>query len=337
MSFIWVDMLWLLLFLPLLVLAYILIQKRRHKFALRYSSLSLIKEISGRNRRFRQHIPPALFLVAMAAVIFALARPAGTITLLSQRATIILAIDTSLSMRATDIQPNRLEAAKSAADAFVQKEAKDVRIGVVSFSGTTALVQAPTTDHLAVTQAIDRLYVQSRTAIGNGILTSLDAIFEQPGGKSAAVSGDTLSLYNEITPAPTPTGTAAPAVIVLLSDGQSNTGPAPLDIIDQATNRGVRIFTVGMGTSAGTLPGFGGGPGIRVSLDETTLKKIALDTGGKYFKAENSTALYNIYQSIGTQLVFEKKQTELTVFFSGLAALLVIISGSLSLLWFYKP
>ena len=192
MSFEWVQMLWLLWLIPLLILVYILIQRRRQKYALRYASLSVVKEALGRGPGFRRHIPAVILLFGLILMLLALARPMATVTLPSEEGTIILAIDVSRSMQSSDIQPSRLEAAKEAARTFVSKQPQNVRIGVVSFSTNAALVQAPTTDRDQVIAAIDRLTPQLSTAIGLGIQTSLAAIFEQPGTQSTPIPTDAL-------------------------------------------------------------------------------------------------------------------------------------------------
>lgn len=336
MSFIWVNMLWFLLLIPLLVIAYVLLQRRRHKYSVRYSSLSLIKEAATKGRSIRRYIPPSLFLLSIIGMIFSLSRPAAILVTPSQRSTIILAIDVSISMEGTDIEPTRLDAAKSAAITFVNEEKKDVYIGVVSFSGITAIVQAPTTDREATIAAINRLTEQPATAIGDAILTSLDAIVEEPGGESAPVSRGVLSQFN-LVPSLTqlPEGNYSSAAIILLTDGQSNTGPDPLSVIEQASIRGVRVYTVGVGSVAGSTIRYGR-TSVQVSLDESTLKQIASQTNAQYFNAENETALNSIYENLGSQLVFEQKQTELTALFSGFAALLIITAGALSLFWFQR-
>lgn len=336
MDFLWIKMLWMMLLMPVLVLAYILVQRRRQKYALRYSSLSLVKDALGHGPGIRRHIPPILFLVGVVTMIVALARPVATVMLPSQQSTVILTIDVSGSMRADDLKPNRLEAAKSAALTFVAKQPKHVRIGVVSFSDNPAIVQAPTTDREAVTAAIGRLTPQRGTAIGSGILTSLDAIFDQPNGKPTATPRDPL-----VAPRPTPTltpvqrGAYASAVVILLSDGVSNRGPRPLDIIEQVANRGVRVYTVGVGSPQGTIlrvEGFS----VRVRLDEETLTRIAERTGANYFKADSETDLRDIYENLSTQLVLKPEQTELTAGFTGLATVLLLTAGTLSLLWFNR-
>lgn len=340
MSFIWVKMLWLLLLVPALVAVYILIQRRRQKYALRYASLSLVKEALGRGPGFRRHVPAILFLTGLAVMILALARPAATILLPSQQGTVILAIDVSGSMRANDLQPNRLEAAKVAARAFVEKQPANVRIGIVSFSDGAAIVQAPTQERDAIMAAINRLSIQRRTAIGSGILTSLDAIFEDPSAKPTPIPDDFLipggsRLRATPTPIPVPASTYAAAVIVLLSDGASNTGPRPLEAADQASARGVRVYTVGVGSSEGTvlrLEGYS----MRVRLDEPTLKGIAQKTEGSYFKADNEAELVKIYDNISTHLVLKPEQTELTAWLTGAAALFLLVAAALSMLWFSR-
>ncbi len=329
-------MLWALVAVPALIIAYILVQRRRQKYALRYASLSLIKEALGRGPGIRRHIPPALFIVSLATMIFALARPVASVMLPSQQGTVILTVDVSGSMRAEDLKPNRIEAAKSAARAFVEKQPRNIRIGVVSFSNNAAVVQAPTTDREAVLAAINRLTLQRATAVGSGILTSLDAIFEEPGAKPTPFSRDSLTLPDP-TPAatPMPRGTYAPAVVVLLSDGQSNAGPPPLQAAKQASSRGVRVYTVGVGNPEGTVLSFDG-RSIRVRLDEETLKRIAEETDGSYFKADSETDLRQVYENLSTRVEFKAEQTELTAGFTGLATAFLLVAGTLSLLWFNR-
>jgi len=336
MTFLWLEMLWLLGLVPALIIAYILLQRRRKKYALRYSSLSLVKEALGRGPGFRRHIPPLLFLFGVIVMLLALARPAATITLPSQQATIILTVDVSGSMRADDIKPNRLEAAKAAARVFVGKQPQNVSIGIVSFSESASIVQAPTKDREVVVAAINRLAPQRRTAIGSGILTSLDAIFEDTNAKSATPTSTDPLTTTQPAPAPVPVPLASyPAVIILLSDGASNTGPRPLEIIGQAADRGVRVYTVGLGSQEGTIiraDGFA----IRVRLDEETLKRIAQETGAQYFKAESETDLSDVYGDLGTRLVFKPQQTEVTALFTAAAMVFLLIAGTLSLLWFHR-
>jgi Ca-activated chloride channel family protein len=353
MDFIWQGMLVLLLAIPLLIAAYVWAMRRRARFALRYSSLSIVKDALGKNPGRRRHIPPLFFLLGITAMLVGLARPIGLITVPAANATVILAIDVSRSMRAQDIQPNRLDAAIAAAEEFVSQQTPTTRIGVVAFSATADLVQAPTTDQNAVMAAIDRLQLGSRTAIGSGILTSLDAIFENPNASASPSTQD--AGVPTPTPTPVPDGYHEPAIIILLSDGRSNTGPLPLESAQIAANRGVRIFTVGLGTTQGaTNPGtqggngqfgpgggfFGGGGfrggGFNMQLDETTLQEIAKLTDGKYFHATETEELLSIYQNLNTQVIVQTQRTELTAWFTGVASIFLLIGGALSLLWFNR-
>ena len=336
MSFIWIHMLWLLLLIPLIVVAYILIQRRRKKYVLRYASLSLVKEALGRTPGKRRHIPAILFLIGLTAITLAISRPAATIFLPSNQGTVILTIDVSGSMRADDLKPSRIEAAKSAAKLFIEKQPKNVRIGIISFSESAAVIQSPTTDREQLLNAISRLTPQRGTAIGRGLLASIDTIFEEPASKPAQSPRDPLSTPSpKLTPTPVPAGNYASAVIVLLSDGQSNSGPRPLEIIDQVKSRGVRVYTVGIGSSEGTVLRFNEFA-IRVRLDEDTLKSIAERTDGLYFKAGGEDDLQKIYENLSTRIVFKPEQTELTAFFSSFAAFVLSVAGILSMLWFNR-
>ena len=340
MSFLWIRMLWMLILIPVLVIAYIWIQRRRQKFALRYASLSLVKEALGRGPGIRRHIPAVLFLLGLAVMIFALARPMTTVLLPSQKSTVILTIDVSGSMRADDMNPNRMEAAKTAARAFVEKQPADVSIGVVSFSGGAALVQAPTKKREDVIAAIDRLRTQRGTAVGYGILASVNAVFEGtsmelpdfPTSRGFSFQPDDSA---ERTIDPVEPGTYAQAVVVLLSDGQSNQGPDPMEMADYAADLGVRIYTVGMGSSEGVILGFMG-RSMRVQLDEESLRNIADKTDAEYFKAGSETELKEVYETLSANLVLEREQTEITVLFTGLAVVILLVAGVISMLWFHR-
>ena len=342
MTFLWPTTLVFLIAVPVLLGLYIWSQRRRRKYALRYASLSLVKEALGRGPGIKRHIPPALYLVALAFMLTALARPVTVVKVPSQEGTVILAIDVSLSMRATDIKPDRITAAKAASKAFVLKQGDHVKIGVVSFASDASIVQPPTTDHALVLAAIDRLRLQRATAIGRAILTSLDAIVESEG------SGGELDLPSAILTKPQdpnapqkPTKTAvpgaakAPATIILLTDGQNNQFPPPLSIIDQAIDRGIRVYTVGVGTPSGAVLNLDG-RSIRTSLDETTLKAIAADTDAEYFLATSDADLKRVYENLSLQLVLRNEKTEVTALFTLVAAMFSIVASGLSLLWFNR-
>jgi Ca-activated chloride channel family protein len=345
MEFIFPSALWLLLAVPVVIGAYVLAQRRRQRYTVRFSSLTLLREAVGRGPGIRRHIPPALFMLGLAALLVAFSRPFTTAALPTNGATVILTIDASGSMRANDLKPSRFEAAKSAARAFVEKQASTTRIGVVSFSNNASLVQAPTTDKAAVLTAIDRLTTQRSTAIGSGILVSLDAIAEVLGQDLPSAAPTPLAQSgravpgSSLRPSPTPVapGQFAPAVIVLLSDGQNTAGPLPLDAAQVAVSRGVRIYTVGVGTPQGSSIGGGGGGGFfRAELDELTLRKVAKMTGARYFYAATETDLHDIYQSLDSMLVIKTEPVELTFLATAAGAGLLLLGGALSLLWFNR-
>jgi Ca-activated chloride channel homolog len=325
---------------PVLLGLYIWSQRRRRKYALRYASLSLVKEALGRGPGIRRHIPPALYLLSVAFMLFALARPITVVKVPSQEGTVILAIDVSMSMRATDIKPDRITAAKEAAKAFVEKQGDSVKIGVVSFASDASIVQAPTLDHDLVLEAIDRLRLQRATAIGRAVLTSLDAIWEDEGSEGDQPSAVLTQPQNPNAPQ-TPAKTAVPgaakasASIILLTDGQNNQFPPPLAIIDQAISRGIRVYTVGVGTPAGAVLSLEG-RSIRTALDETTLKQIAEDTDAQYFLATSDADLKKVYENLSTELVLRTQKTEVTALFTLVAAVFSIVASALSLLWFNR-
>jgi Ca-activated chloride channel family protein len=251
-------------------------------------------------------------------------------------------------MNASDIEPTRLEASKAAATAFVEKQPEGVRIGVVSFSDNASIVQAPTNDRMSVLDAIRRLRFQRATAIGRGLLTSLDAIFaggteEVAFGPSSLLQRRGSPYQGRVTPVPSPTpnwtpvpkGTYSPAVIVLLTDGENNQFPPPLEIIDQIVDRGVRVFTVGIGSSEGIVVR-NQGRSMRTRLDEATLKKIAEQTDGQYFNASSAQDLRTIYENLGSELVMRAEKQEITWGLAGVAILLLLVAGTLSMLWFNR-
>ena len=344
MNFIWPSALLLLIVVAGLAVLYVLAQRRRNRYALRYANLSLVREAIGKGPGWRRHVPPALFILALAFMAIAVARPQAVVAVPSQEGTVILAIDVSGSMLAEDMKPNRMEAAKAAARAFVDKQSESVKIGVVSFSGDASIVQSPTSDKTLVIAAINRLRAQRATAIGRAILVSLDAIAESQGSEADLPSS---ILQNQGQPdassPPRPSATIPPylqgqhasASIVLMSDGQNNQFPAPLDVVDQATSRGVRIYTIGLGSAAGAIVRLQG-RAVRTALDEATLKKIAEVTDGQYFNANTEADLRTVYENLTTELVVRNEKTELTAYATLAAAVLAVFAGAFSLLWFNR-
>lgn len=344
MTFYWPIFLWSLLLIPALIIFYWWMLQRRKKFAVTYPSLSLVKNVIDTRSHWRRHIPPFLLLLAVTLMLLALARPAAVITLSSKYATVILAIDVSASMRAKDIMPSRIETAQSAAKSYVNDQPKSTRIGLVSFAGTAALIQTPTLLKEDVLTAIDRLQLQRGTAIGSGLLVSLQTIFPdikldlrfkdpRPSSLSATETDYIQSAAQPHTPINP--GSYQSAVIILLTDGASTTGPDPIISARMVAEHGVPVFTVGLGTPAGEIVG-ADGLSMRVRLDEAVLREIASITGGEYFQASNATDLQKVYQSMASRTVLEKKETELSALFAGIAALITITAAMLSMWWFNR-
>ncbi len=345
MKFLWPELLWLLVLVPVVVAGYVAILRRRKKAALRYASLTIVRDAIGAGLSFRRHVPPLLLLVALVTMLVAVARPLAIITLPSQHETVILAMDVSGSMRATDVQPNRLVAAQAAAKAFVAEQPVSTRIGVVSFAATAALVQPPTRTREDVITAIDRFQLQRGTAIGSGIIVSLATLFPNAGiDVSALIYGSDKRRSAALDQArepekqefkPVPPGSYTSAAIILLTDGQRTTGPDSLEAARMAAQRGVRVYTVGIGTKSGETIGFEGWS-MRVRLDEETLKNIANITHGEYFYAGTAADLMKVYSALNSRLVMEQKETEVTALLAAVAALLIIVAAAFSLAWFNR-
>jgi Ca-activated chloride channel family protein len=358
MDLLWPEFLLLMGIIPLLIVAYIWMQRRKRRFAVRYSSLALVRDALPRRSSWRRHLPFALFLLALASLVMAFARPATIITLPTNQTSIILTIDVSGSMRSTDIAPTRLQAAEQAALSFVLHQKATTQFGLVAFSNFAEIVQPPTTDQEAMQSAIESLTVGRRTAIGSAILTSIDAISQidpnVPASMFDATSGDTA--------VPVPKGDYAPDIIVLLTDGVSNTGPSPLDTAQEAVTRGIRIYTIGFGTPNGMVDpggpsqigpgngggggfgrgggfgGFGGGGGgFRTGIDETTLKQIADMTGGKYYAAGSASELEAVFNSLPTSLIAKHAVQEISVIFTAAGALMALAAIAFSLVWHPLP
>jgi len=340
MTFTWPEFLWLLAILPVLTGFYVLALRRRKKYAVRYASLSIVKQAMDGGSKWRRHVPPFLMLLALALMIVAIARPSATITLPSQHETVILAMDVSGSMRATDVEPNRLVAAQNAAKKFVNEQPENVRIGVVAFAGTATVAQAPTRNREDVIAAIDRFQLQRATAIGSAIIVSLATIFPEDGYDVASfMYADDPSKKGRKPGAkpykPVPPGSYGSAVVILLTDGQRTTGPDSVEAARLAAERGVRVYTVGVGTPDGKIVGFEGWS-MHVRLDEETLKRVADVTRGEYFYAGTAVDLKKVYDTLNSRLVFEKKKTEITALFAAAAALVVLLASALSIYWFNR-
>ena len=364
MTFLWPTLLVLLLALPLLV-AVRAWGLRRRRTGVRFSSLSLVREAAPRSSWVRRHLPFALFVVGLASLVLAMARPAAIVAVPTSRTTIVLAMDVSRSMCATDIEPNRLLAAEDAASSFVRGQDQGTQIGIVAFAGFAEIVQVPTNDEEVLLDIIASLATGRRTAIGSAILESIDAIAEiDPSIARIADENDPLAS----APPSVPQGAYAPAIIVLLTDGASNAGPDPIEAAQQAAARGLRVYTIGFGTAnpggrppdcgaqfigrepgdngggvfdpgigggfGGTGGGFGGtGGGFRRAIDEDTLKAVAAATGGEYYPAESAAQLTKVFAGLPTDLIVEHEVVELSVVFTALAVTLVALAILLGQAW----
>ncbi len=338
MTFLWPNMLWAMLAVPALIALYVFLVTRRKKTTLRYANLGLVREALGRGGAWRRHVPPVLMLLAITALLFASSRPAALITLPSAQETIVLAMDVSGSMRAADVLPSRLVAAQEAAKSFVAELPRNVKVAVVSFAGTAAVVQAPTLSRDDVNASIDRFQLQRGTAIGSGIVLSLATIFPEAGIDLSQITGARSMPPgpNDKPPPdfkPVPPGSYSSAAIILLTDGQRTTGPDSLEAAKMAADRGVRIYTVGIGTKEGETIGFEGWS-MRVRLDEETLKSIANLTRADYFYAGTAQDLKKVYQGLNTRLIVEKKETEISGLLAIIGAALVVLAAGLSVWWF---
>jgi Ca-activated chloride channel homolog len=350
MQLLWPGFLILLGLIPLLIAIYIWMLRRRRKFVVRFSSLVLVRAALPHHSWLRRHLPFALFLLALACLAIAVGRPVTITSVPTDQTTIIFTLDVSGSMRSVDILPSRLGAAEAAVMAFIQRQKASTQIGLVAFSNFGEIIQAPTTDQEALQAAIDSLTTGRRTAIGSGILTSIDAIAEVD--KNVAPSVTDPSTQTE--PTPVPQGDYAPEIIVLLTDGQSNAGPLPVDAAQQAADRGIRIYTIGYGTPNGSVPfggggqfqggggggrgfGGGGGGGFRVGIDDVVLKQIAAMTGGTYHAAGSADELNNVFANLPTYLITKHEVQEISVLFAAIGALLAAAAIVLSLLWHSTP
>lgn len=334
MDFLWPGMLYSLVFVPVLVLLYARLQSRRKQIAEAYGGFGFAQAGSGRPPGMRRHVPALLFLTGLTALFIAMARPETVVNLPRVEGIVMLAFDVSGSMAAEDVQPSRMEAAKAAARDFVERQPATVQVGVIAFSDSGFSVQPPTNEKESVLAAIERLKPERGTSIGGGILMSLSAIESRTGREPP-------SLYTDLTPAPTPTptpvpqGTYSPAVIVLLTDGENTVNPDPLVAAQAAADRGVRIYTIGVGSPAGALLNVEGFT-VHTQLNEPLLQQISLMTGGAYFNAGTAEELQEIYDNLEQRLVVRPEKTEVTSLLAGASILFFLAGGLYSLFWFSR-
>lgn len=333
MKFLWPSTFLLLALIPLLIAAYFWLQRRRRRYALRFSSLSLVRSAIPVQSKIRRYLPVALFLLALSSLVVCLARPVAVTLVPAGRATVVLTLDISGSMRQTDVPPSRLGAAKQAALSFINRQRENNQIAIVGFAGIAQLVQPPSTDPKDLEMAVLNLTTGRGTAIGSGILIALDTIneFDQSPGNQGAAGQET----------PAEEDRYQPDIIVLLTDGVNTTGPHPLIAAQDAVEQGVRVYTIGFGTETGQVQqdnyfNFGGRRFSR-GIDEETLKQVAAMTGGEYFSASSADELQKVFDSLPTLLKTRKETMELSVLFAAIAALLISSAVLLSKLWHPLP
>jgi Ca-activated chloride channel homolog len=319
---------WMLLALavvPALVAAYWWTTRLRGARSGRLASEGLVPTATARRSRWQNHVPFALFASAIALVAFALARPTVSLALPSREGTVILAFDISNSMRAKDLEPTRIEAAKTAARAFVGQQPDTIRIGVVAFGDSAVTILRPSSVKEEVVAAIDRLSVSGGTSLGQGLFTSLSAI----AGKPLEIDEDALASDDGTVDI----GYFGSAAIVLLSDGENTARPDPLALAEVASTAGVHVHAIGLGTTQGTVvevDGFN----VATALDEDLLNEIADVTDGSYQQAGDAAALTEIYKSIDLELKSVEKPREVTAAFAAGGALLLALGSFLSIVWF---
>jgi len=326
-AFAWPAMLALLLLIPVGVWLYLLLDRRRRRRVAGLGSMGAPPPARG-SGGIRRFVSPAFVLVGMTFLVVALARPQAEVNLPRVEGTVILAFDVSGSMAADDLKPTRMEAAKAAARAFVERQPPSVLIGVVAFSESGFSVQVPTNDQATVVAAINRLAPTRGTSLARGILTSLETI--------AAAEADPAEGYYTQSPAPEPApvppGSHNSALIVLLSDGENTSSPDPLEAAKAAADRGIRIDTVGLGTEAGAILNV---EGFRVhsQLDESLLRQISQTTAGAYYSAASPSDLEAVYDNVEARLVIRPEMIEITSILAGAGLLALVIGGLSSLLW----
>ncbi|WP_141575213.1 VWA domain-containing protein [Actinomadura sp. WMMA1423] len=313
MTFLSPERLWLLGLLPLLAAVYLLLQLRRRQYAVRFTNLALLSQVAPRRPGWRRHVAAVLFLIMIAFMMFGFARPATAVKVPRDRATIVVAVDVSLSMMARDVTPSRLDAAKSAAKRFIDELPRRFNVGVVAFAGNANLIAAPTADRDAAVASLDQLVLAKRTAIGEAVFTSLQAVR----------SFDAQARQDP-----------PPAHIVLLSDGDNTTGRTVQEAIDASRTAHVPVSTIAFGTPYGTVDIEG--ETTSVSVNKDTLKNLAESTEGKAYEAADAGQLREVYANIGTSLGFRTEHRDVAARYIGIALLFAFAAGGASLAWFSR-
>ena len=322
MSFAWPMALWGLAVVAVLAIAYLFMQRRRPRYVARFTNVDLLANIVARRPRWRRHVPPLLTLLALSALVVGLARPEMAVAVPREEATVILAMDSSGSMTANDIAPDRMAVARDVASSFVEDLPEDFQVGVVSFSDQADVIVPPTADRDEAVRALERLEADNGTALGDAIARSVELGVSNLDEDEQPAEGE------------------SPVIVLVLSDGANTTGDfEPLEAAQQAVDAKVPVYTVALGTAEGTIEGpdgYGGTRTIAVPPDPETLTEVAEMTGGRFFAAADAEALRSVYEEIGSQVGVEEEQRELTVVFTAAGAVLLLFGAVLSSLWFSR-
>ncbi len=330
-----VRFLWLLLLVPAGLAAYVLLQQRRPKDVVRFTNLDLLESVVERSPRWRRHVPAALFLLAMTALLVGLARPQATVNVPREEATIVLVIDVSGSMKADDVRPDRIRAAQESARTFVKALPPKFRVGLIAFSSNVRVLAAPTQDREQVRQGIDSLVANGGTAMGDALINGVGLVRPEA---LAAAEGDAPPVDGgAINPNPS---ARVPASILLISDGANTAGQIqPLDAADIASKLQVPIYTVALGTATGQalIPDGRGGSRLQtVAPDPETLRAVAERTGAQFYDAPSADQLGKVYEDIGSKVGFRKERKDATHYPLGVGVGLLVVTAALSLVWQQK-
>jgi Ca-activated chloride channel homolog len=330
----WPGLLWMLLLVPLALAAYLVAQRRRSRYTVRFTNLDLLANVVNDRPGWRRHVPPALYLLALAALVISLARPQALALVPKEQATIVLVMDVSGSMNATDVRPTRLVSSQRAAASFVQQLPDKFRVGIVSFASTAQTLTRPTTDRVAVYEAISSLHAEGATAMGDGIERALDV------KRPPTASGGTTPPDPPDPPARPGSAAEAPMVVLLLSDGANTQGRTqPMEAASDAKALGVPVFTIALGTDQGMVDvpdETGNLRRIPVPPDELTLQRIAEVTGARFFAAPSSDDLKGVYHELGSKIGFVREKQEITVVFAATGLLFLVAGAAISLVWFSR-
>jgi Ca-activated chloride channel family protein len=300
----------LLLAVAALVVGYVWMQSRRPKYAVRFTELDLLASVAPHRPGWRRHVSAGLLALSLVALTTAFAKPEANVKVPRERATIVVALDTSASMQATDVSPDRFRAAKASAKAFIDRLPKQFNVGLVSFNAVASVVATPTQDHAAVRDAVDGLALAGGTAIGEAVIASLNAIANMPGGDNAK---------------------PPPARVVLLSDGGNTIGRSLDQAAAAAVQLGVPVSTIAYGTASGTVAVQG--QLVPVPVDAPSLAALAQTTGGQSYSAQSGEELNGVYADIGSQVGYTTQRKEVTATLTGLGLLAAVAAAVTSLLW----